>query len=627
MRVPVPPAPAPPPRPTARGLLHELRRVRGAPPERTAFALRAALTMGIPVLAGWLAGDVAAGLMATIGGFTALYCGSRPYAARAIALAVIAVAFAVAVMFGLWLDHWPWLVLPTLVLVGMVATWLCNAVRLGPPGAYMFVLACAAGTAMPAQHLDPWHAGLLVLGGGAVGWVLHTAGALFQPRGPERRAVTAAARAVAASIDADDAHPDPHRHAAQALRESWQMLVGFQPIPARRHGELERLRALNRELHLLFAASIDAHLSEEERTGMQQRVRALSAEAMRPAIRRPATLPATAIPQGYPHSWTLLREGLLPGSNALRTVLRVGLAMLLAGVVAGALEVHRAYWAMAAALLMLHQGFDWPRTLQRSLERTLGTWIGLLLAGAILWLHPAGPWLAMMVMALQFVIEIAVVRNYAIAVVFITGAALTIASGGRPVDDIAGLLLARGLDTLIGCACALLVYRLLPTRTDAHTLAGGIGQCLQAVGRTCRVLASGEVATPEARAVRRDLQHRSFLLAESMDEAVAGPAQARRAAAKWWPGVSICQRLAYRVLAACWDVERNLVDAPESDASAPALRPEDAAMVAPALEAQAHAWLHLLPPPELPELPVLLEPDLPDLRRFLASQLRQAPSG
>src|SRR5690606_32584013 len=149
-----------------------------------------------------------------------------------------------------------------------------------------------------------------------------------------------------------------------------------------------------------------------------------------------------AIPHGYPRSWTLLREGLAPGSNSLRVVLRVGLACLLAGTVAATLEVERAYWAMAAALLMLHQGLSWTRTVQRSVERTAGTWAGPLLAGSGLGLHRSGPWLALVVMGLRFAIEIVVVRNYGLAVVFITAAALTIASGGRPVDDLGSLLLA-----------------------------------------------------------------------------------------------------------------------------------------------------------------------------------------
>ena len=142
-------------------------------------------------------------------------------------------------------------------------------------------------------------------------------------------------------------------------------------------------------------------------------------------------------------------------------VARAGIAVCLAGFVASALGVDHAYWAMSAAVLMLHQGFDWIRTLQRGLERLLGTLIGLVLAGAVLVLQPRGLWLVGIIALLQFTIEMFVVRNYALAVVFITPLALTVASGGRPVGEVGGLLLARGVDTLIGCVVALAVYLLI----------------------------------------------------------------------------------------------------------------------------------------------------------------------
>lgn len=618
----LPPAPPSPPPSSPRRLLTEIGRIGQAPPLRWAFALRAALAMGVPVLCGWLAGDLPAGMMATIGGFTALYAGSRPYPSRGLVLAAIAVALAAAVILGLWLERLPWLVVPALALVAMTATWLGNACRLGPPGAYLFVLACAAGTAMPAQHLSAWHAGLLVLAGGGFAWLLHMAGALLWPRGPERSAVVRAGRAVIACIDAL-ASPDAdsaRRTAAQALHESWQTLVGFQPIPARPRGELARLRGLNRDLHLLFAATIDATPDATTLAQWRAQAGALIAAATQPPVQRPPDLPASAIPHGYPHSWTRLREGLAWGSNALRTVLRVGLATLLAGVLAGLLDLHRAYWAIAAALLMLHQGLDWPRTLQRSLERTLGTWVGLLLAGAILWLHPDGLWLVVTIMALQFAIEIAVVRNYAIAVVFITGIALTIASGGHAVDDLGGLLLERGVDTLLGCACALLAFRWLPPRNDARTLSAGIGHCLLAIRQACLMLADGDVTRPPARQARRDLQHRCFQLAQAVDDAVAGSAGERRDAATWWPAVATCQRLAYRVLAACWDAERDPAGMPGPSRARP--DPGDIAGAAGPLRTLALAWLQLRPPPALPTLPELLREDIGDLHAFLAERTR-----
>ena len=56
--------------------------------------------MAVPVLIGWAAGDIAAGLMATIGAFTSLYGSGRPYLNRGVHLGVIAACFSVAVALG-----------------------------------------------------------------------------------------------------------------------------------------------------------------------------------------------------------------------------------------------------------------------------------------------------------------------------------------------------------------------------------------------------------------------------------------------------------------------------------------------------------------------------------------------
>jgi Predicted membrane protein len=84
----------------------------------------------------------------------------------------------------------------------------------------------------------------------------------------------------------------------------------------------------------------------------------------------------------------------------------------------------QAYWIVAAAVLIVHQGWDWNRSVQRGLERIIGTLLGLALAGAVLWVAPQGLWLALMLAALQFLICMLVVGNYALAVIFITALAI-----------------------------------------------------------------------------------------------------------------------------------------------------------------------------------------------------------
>ncbi|MEV0672636.1 FUSC family protein [Mycobacterium sp. NPDC050441] len=527
-------------------------------PRRWPFALRAGICMAVPVLVGWLAGDTTAGLIATIGGFTSLYGSGRPYLNRGGFLAVVVVSFAAAVALGDWASSTPWLGVLTVTMIAAVATLVCHALSVGPPGAYMVVLACAAGTGTPATlHLSPAHHATLVLAGGAFSWLVHMSGALVRPRGPEKAAVAAAAGAVAAYVENPAA--DTRHRAALLLHTAWVTLVTYQPVQPKPDQALYRLRVVNRRLHVLFAEAMRAADAGEPL--------AFDGAAL---ARHLATVPADAItdehgaegvPLGRPSVVQLLRRALTPGSVSLQLAARVAVAVLFSGVIAvlisQALTMTHAYWAMAAAVLMLHQGFDWQRTVARGVERTLGTWLGLGVAGVILALHPQGLWLVLVIGALQFTIEMYVLRNYTLAVVFITPAALTIASGGQPVDNLGELLLTRGSDTLIGCAVALAVYWATQRLRHPTGLPKAITGTLDAVTATLPHLAADDATSPAARTERRDLQLRAMELLPAYDASVGGSPAQRLGAERMWPTVVATEQLAYRTLAACWGAEHD----------------------------------------------------------------------
>ena len=584
--------------------------------------------MGVPILAGWLAGEVSAGMMAATGGFTALYGSDRPYINRARELALIALAFALAVGTGMAAAAaGAMVVVPVVAAMAMVATWLGNAFQIGPPGAYMFLLACAAASGMQAPPGGPLQSALLVLAGGAFAWCMHMLGAFFDPRGPEKAAVLRAGDAVATYVGAAGTagHRRAGHAAARALHAAWSTLVTYQPKRARPGGRVTALRAINRRLHALFAKAMSAlDRGEPPAAGIVDDVRGLQAQAR--ALVHPRQLPPGmvpgVVPLGHPGALAVLGEALRRGSLSRVVVLRVGLAALLAGWIGAQFHLERSYWAVAAAVLMLHQGFDWNRTLVRSVERLLGTWVGLLLGGAIIIAWPQGPWLVLAVMALQFTVEMLVVRNYALAVVFITSAALLLASGGQAVASPGAYVLARGVDTAVGCLVALLVFRLLPSR-PAASLPPLLAGLLAGVGDLLAHLARGELDTPATRAAHRDLQRQSFALEDAYESALAASPAQRRAAERQWPAVAAAQQLAYRALSASWEFDHMGHDAARvrardllGEEGERRLR-EGLCMLAAAVESGEA-------PAALPALPALLGRELNDLRECLA---RDVPAG
>ena len=132
----------------------------------------------------------------------------------------------------------PWLwaapgiapVVAVVAMVAMAATWIGNALRIGPPGAYMFALACAAATAMPADHLTPVDAGCWWAAAGcSPGWC------------------TVADYLAGIGTPGESA---ARQQAAFVLQNAWSVLVDQQPGQARSSATLGRLRTVNRGLHL-----------------------------------------------------------------------------------------------------------------------------------------------------------------------------------------------------------------------------------------------------------------------------------------------------------------------------------------------------------------------------------------
>src|SRR5699024_173146 len=150
---------------------------------------------------------------------------------------------------------------------------------------------------------------------------------------------------------------------------------------ARSNTALAALRQRTRGLNALFAKAMEA---AAEGGAPPADALARAGQLGDLAVEPPAvdTGPGRAeAPLGHPHARVLLRESLRWRSMSMLVVARVGIAAVAAGAIGAALDLERAYWAVAAAVLMLHQGREWLGTVQRSIERVAGTWVGLLLAG------------------------------------------------------------------------------------------------------------------------------------------------------------------------------------------------------------------------------------------------------
>jgi hypothetical protein len=138
----------------------------------------------------------------------------------------------------------------------------------------------------------------------------------------------------------------------------------------------------------------------------------------------------------------------------------VGACIGLSLVLAELLQLQRPYWVPVSCLAII-QGASLRMVWNRHAHRVLGTVVGLGLAWAMLEL-PLGPWgIAAMMIVLSCLIEILVVRNYGLAVVFITPLTIFLAEAGQLHGQLGQLQLplatmqARVLDIALGSSVGL----------------------------------------------------------------------------------------------------------------------------------------------------------------------------
>ncbi|MET0827988.1 MAG: FUSC family protein, partial [Microbacterium sp.] len=147
-----------------------------------------------------------------------------------------------------------------------------------------------------------------------------------------------------------------------------------------------------------------------------------------------------------------LRE-LLPGprfgaearSLLIRAVI-VGAAGTAIGVV---VDPERAYWIVASGVGVVGVAVGRQSALNRGIHRVIGTVAGAGLYLLLVQAHPAGIWLALLLGLLQFLIELVVPRNYALALLLITPLVLLLTGAATGQVD-PGVSTERIIDTLVG---------------------------------------------------------------------------------------------------------------------------------------------------------------------------------
>lgn len=164
---------------------------------------------------------------------------------------------------------------------------------------------------------------------------------------------------------------------------------------------------------------------------------------------------------------------LLPGpaftADSRMLLLRVAIVSVLGVLLGLVIDPTRTYWIVGSAVAVIGVAAARRAAVQRGMHRMLGTAVGAGVYALLALLHPSGLWPALLLGALQFTIELVVVRHYALALVFITPLVLLLT--GAATGEIGSMDVAfeRIVDTVVGATLGALSGLLHPRATTSRT--------------------------------------------------------------------------------------------------------------------------------------------------------------
>lgn len=342
----------PQPRTTAIQIAARAVRSLGALPPaapRTSIALRAMLSLAVPLALMTLLGHPEIGLQAAAGAFVSIYAASLGAAERAKVLPFVAVALLACAALGALLSPWPMFLALGLIVTTIVTSALCHGFRLGPPGPVFFALTFGL------------------------------------------------AANVTAVVDGERLNSPVVLLLAVASGAAFSYLLALAPL----------------------------------------------------LLRSERAKPVRPLRELLPGPWL--------GRGELELVARTAIVAI-AGTAVNVLwlDPHRAYWTVTAAVAVIGLSAGRRHAVERGLHRTVGTLVG---AGLYLAIAPLGqfPWLLVVLLAsLQFVVEQTVVRNYALALVFITPLVLLLTGAAASGGNLWSSAGERFVDTAVGVALAIM---------------------------------------------------------------------------------------------------------------------------------------------------------------------------
>ncbi|MFD5861052.1 FUSC family protein [Streptomyces chartreusis] len=557
-----------------------VRNLRAQPaPVNWPAVVRAAVAIALPLAIGLAVDRPFYGALASMGALNGVISDTAAaYRVRIPTIAIPQLFGAVGVTVGALVYGRGWVAVAAVTGVALVSGMISTIGAVASASGLVLLLTCVVGAGLPMPG-EWWLAPLLMSGGGLLVLLLALLAWPLRSGVPERAAVADTYRKVAAlltAVDGDTQDYDDARHAVtQSLNQSYDIVLAHR---ARHHGRSPELARLLAQLNAITpvveaapAARLSGirlppeipeavrHLASAVETGytgpigLKPPVPATeTARAVDHALRHAAEVVATpdVDPRGIDDRLGRPAALSIRAARAARNValsaaswrygLRLALCIGIAQVLVSIIAVPRSYWVALTITFVLKP--DFGSVFSRALLRALGTVAGLVIAAAVLAEVPRGWWDVPVLLILAPLIPALTPRGYGYQTAAITPVILLLSDVLNRQGT--GLLLPRLVDSLIGCAIALVAgYLLWPE--SWHTRVGDrLAGAVEDTARYVEATFGPGAVDPAARArMRRGLYRDLSAIRTEFQRALTEPPPTGRRAAAWWPLVVAVERI------------------------------------------------------------------------------------
>jgi uncharacterized membrane protein YccC len=389
---------------------------------------------------------------------------------------------------------------------------------------------------------------------------------------PDRAAVAGVFSRTAELLAASgtDGSDDARRELTLALNHGYDAVIGSRSRSAGRSRELSELAGVLNAAAPLVEAAVAAARSgvpadPEDVAAVHALAAALTGERELPARRPPAREGGDhlrrAVRHGVRLAWnvvgdpeeraqaaaerptvdlrTRLRELVdrtLASAEARDFALRLGLCMTVAEIARQLLPIERPYWVLLTVAIVLKP--DFGSVFTRAVQRAAGTVLGVLIGSGLLALLPRQPVVLAAMALFAAALPWARAANFGLFAVFQTPVIILMLDLALPTST--GLVGARLLDTLIGCAIVLLFGYLLWPRTWRAPLDEALRGAALALDGFVHAAFTGSDA--DRRRARRRNYRALTELQTQLQRRLAEPPPISTRAAAWWPVIVQLER-------------------------------------------------------------------------------------